>query len=301
LSDSDYVYGLGKVAGLYDYRAEDLFVIRFTKHYTWELLHVDHLMMRVAYGQPELPRLRMDKLKFASDVKRIFPRTTPMDIVQLWELVAEATRQKQGTTVVVSTGAQEEARRLCNQATVIEPIELTVQMMKLVTAIDGAVLIDPQSVCYAIGAILDGLATDKGTPSRGARYNSAIRYVESSKHPCMAIVVSEDGSIDLVPDLMPQIRRSQVMEAIGQLERLTAEEHFNLQLFSKTMDWLTQHRFYLLPAMCDRVNRLRRAVEAVRDKLVDPSVVRVVYTDFVPNAEMSESYFVDEKLPAETV
>jgi DNA integrity scanning protein DisA with diadenylate cyclase activity len=73
----------------------------------------------------------------------------------------------------------------------------------MITAIDGAVLIDPTTTCYAIGVILDGLASNKGTPSRGARYNSAIRYVETCKYPCLAIIVSEDGSIDLVPDLMP--------------------------------------------------------------------------------------------------
>jgi hypothetical protein len=50
----------------------------------------------------------------------------------------------------------------------------------------------------AIGAILDGLATDAGYPSRGARYNSAIRYVASSSHACLAIVVSEDGMINVV-------------------------------------------------------------------------------------------------------
>lgn len=39
--------------------------------------------------------------------------------------------------------------------------------MKKITAIDGAVLIDPSSTCYAIGVILDGLASDKGSPARG--------------------------------------------------------------------------------------------------------------------------------------
>ena len=50
-------------------------------------------------------------------------------------------------------------------------------------------------------AILDGLATEKGDSSRGSRYNSAVRYVESSRYACLAIVVSEDGLIDLLPPL----------------------------------------------------------------------------------------------------
>jgi len=70
--------------------------------------------------------------------------------------------------------------------------------MRLITAIDGAVLIDPGNRCHAIGAILDGLASEAGDPSRGARYNSALRYVAASLHACLAIVVSEDGMIDVV-------------------------------------------------------------------------------------------------------
>ena len=54
------------------------------------------------------------------------------------------------------------------------------------------------SYCYSIGVILDGKATGRGTSTRGARYNSAIRYVESSPYPCMAIVVSEDGMVDVI-------------------------------------------------------------------------------------------------------
>ena len=200
LSDSGYIYGLGNTIGLYDQRAEDLFSVRFIKHYTWELLHAEHLMMRVVYRQPELPKMGIDKHKFERDVKRIFHEIKPKEITRLWELVLEATRQKHGTMVVVSSGAGEEAKRLANQATVVEPVELTTQIMQVITTIDGAVLIDPSSTCYAIGVILDGLASKKGTPARGARYNSAIRYVETSQYPCMAIVVSEDASIDLVPE-----------------------------------------------------------------------------------------------------
>jgi DNA integrity scanning protein DisA with diadenylate cyclase activity len=76
---------------------------------------------------------------------------------------------------------------------------MTPSVLRLVTNIDGAVLIEPSGMCHAIGAILDGLATEKGDSSRGSRYNSALRYVNSSKYPVLAVVVSEDGWIDLLP------------------------------------------------------------------------------------------------------
>ena len=55
LSDSGYVYGLGNLVGNYDRRSENLFLIRFVRHLTWELFHDRHLMMQVKYGQPSLP------------------------------------------------------------------------------------------------------------------------------------------------------------------------------------------------------------------------------------------------------
>jgi DNA integrity scanning protein DisA with diadenylate cyclase activity len=75
---------------------------------------------------------------------------------------------------------------------------MTPSVLRLVTNIDGAVLIDPRGTCFAIGAILDGLATERGDSSRGSRYNSALRYVETARYPTLAIVVSEDGYIDLL-------------------------------------------------------------------------------------------------------
>ncbi|HYW17927.1 MAG TPA: DNA integrity scanning protein DisA nucleotide-binding domain protein [Nodularia sp. (in: cyanobacteria)] len=292
LSDSEYIYGLGNIKGSYEQRAEDLFLVKFTKHYTWELLHADHVMMRVIYRQPELPRASINKHKFETDIKRIFPEITPKEISRLWDLVLEATRQKHGTMVVVSSGAKKESNRLKNQATVIEPIEITTQIMKVITAIDGAVLIDPSSMCYAIGVILDGLASGKGSPARGARYNSAIRYVES-QYPCIAIVVSEDGSIDLVPDLMPQIPRSSIIEAIEQLRKLKEDKNFARRKFNKVMDWLSEHKFYLQPQTCDTINSLKREVQATGER-VDPMLMQIDYYDFSPNPEMNESYFLDE-------
>ena len=145
--------------------------------------------------------------------------------------------------VVVSTGAQTEADRLKTQSTEIAPIQLTPSIMRMVTTIDGAVRIDPDSTCYALGVILDGLASPKGAPSRGACYNSAIRYVKSSKYPCVAIVVSEDGTIDLIPDLMPQISRSEILEVIGQLKQVEKEEEFDLKKFNKAMSWYLSTSF----------------------------------------------------------
>lgn len=102
--------------------------------------------------------------------------------------------------MVISAEAAAELTRLKNQATPIEPCVLTPKLLGHLTGIDGAVLVGTDGFCHAIGVILDGQATSKGDPGRGARFNSAIRYVESAKGrgiSTMATVVSEDGGVDV--------------------------------------------------------------------------------------------------------
>jgi hypothetical protein len=200
LADGEKVYALGRQVGHYDASREDLFVIHFVTHYTWEFEHAGQVLMRSRYGLPTLPRPRLNKLRFKRDLKRTFDGliTKTEQATRLWEVVLEASRQPKGTLLVITTEALAEADRLKLQCTLIEPVPLTPLITQLITAIDGAVLLDPEGYCYSIGVILDGKASGHGTSTRGARYNSAVRYVESSPYPCLVIVVSEDGMVDVL-------------------------------------------------------------------------------------------------------
>jgi hypothetical protein len=199
VSDATDVFGLGYLVPPEDAAFEPLFVVHFTRHYSWELTHDGQVMMKVVSNTPRLPQGRVDAENFARAVRRVFPRLDAGTIDYLWELTQRATEQTNGTILVISEGAVQEAARLTRQCFRVAPRLMTPSVLRLVTNIDGAVLIDPHGTCYAIGAILDGLATEKGDSSRGSRYNSALRYVESSRYACLAIVVSEDGLIDLLP------------------------------------------------------------------------------------------------------
>lgn len=198
LADGENVYALGRQIGTYDATREDLFLINFVTHYAWEFQHDGRELMRSHYGLPSLPRTRLNRTRFRKDLKQTFGLSDPAKVERLWDVVLEASRQKHGTLLVITTEALAEADRLKLQCTLIEPVPLTPLITRLITAIDGAVLLDPESYCYSIGVILDGKASGHGTSTRGARYNSAIRYVESSPYPCMAIVVSEDGLVDVI-------------------------------------------------------------------------------------------------------
>jgi DNA integrity scanning protein DisA with diadenylate cyclase activity len=198
LSDGENVYALGRQIGHYDAVREDLFVISFVTHYAWELQHASHVLMRSHYGLPGLPRPRLSRTAFRKALKRTFSLADAPKVERLWDVVLEASRQKHGTLLVITTEALAEADRLKLQCTLIEPVPLTPLITRLVTSIDGAVLLDPEGCCYSIGVILDGRASGRGDGTRGARYNSALRYIESSAYPCLAVVVSEDGMVDVL-------------------------------------------------------------------------------------------------------
>lgn len=201
VTDASDVFGLGYLIEADAPQHEPLFTVHFTRHYSWELSHDKQVMMKVVSNTPRLPQGRIDAVNFASAVQRVFPRLDEEAISYLWELTQQASVQPTGTILVISEGAVQEAARLTGQCFRVAPRVITPSVLMLVTNIDGAVLIDPSGTCYAIGAILDGLATAKGDSSRGSRYNSALRYVESSRYPVLAIVVSEDGLIDLLPPM----------------------------------------------------------------------------------------------------
>lgn len=122
---------------------------------------------------------------------------------KLRHIIKEATSQRHGTLLIItdSKTAMEEASRLIKykRALNIASIDLkdNLELVKCLSAIDGALIIDLDGICHAIGVILDGEVVVEGTPARGARYNSAINYIEWKKDKkILAVIISEDGSVD---------------------------------------------------------------------------------------------------------
>mgnify|MGYP002509582067 CR=1 FL=1 len=81
--------------------------------------------------------------------------------------------------------------------------EAAEEVLQGITAIDGAIFADMNGDCHAIGVIVDGQMVVEGDYGRGARYNSVKNYITGYKvsHPkdiCLAVVVSEDGMINVI-------------------------------------------------------------------------------------------------------
>ena len=124
---------------------------------------------------------------------------------KLSQIVEIAKKQSHGTTIVILKNVQQECIRLSesNRAIKLNPTEINEKNILSLTAIDGAILLDTDGFCYAIGAILDGVAEINGDTSRGSRYNSALTYVDYQMHhnnqKVLSIVISADESTDIYP------------------------------------------------------------------------------------------------------
>jgi hypothetical protein len=305
VSQGDEISGIGCLRELedeYDRYTSDVFIVRFTGYYKWELWHKDGgRIMQVISGVPSIPREPIGAEKFKEHVHRTFTNSE-RDADVLWKIVTTAANQKHGTMIVISSAAAEEADRLAEQSTVLkEPVRLVSDLIDdtllMLTSIDGAVLVDPLGTCYAAGVILDGLAIKgKGSSSRGSRYNSAIRYVygarnDKSKGECLAVVVSKDGTINLIRELHKRIQRSEITKHIAEVRTAIAGETIDTKVYYKAIFWLSGHRFYLSPEECTELNQVK---EATRLRLIEQKRDAITPRDFTADLEMDESYFLDE-------
>jgi hypothetical protein len=289
-SDSEQVYGLVSLRE-YDEIQEDLFEMRVLGNHHWELNHAGKVLMRVRYGVPYLPRLSFDEGKLRRDFIRIFKSITADDIDRLVMLIRAAEEASHGALLIINENAAEESHRLRKQGSPIVACVLTPDLLRPLTTIDGAILLSPDGRCHGIGTILDGNATENGDPSRGARFNSALRYAESH-WPCMAVVVSEDGGIDLIPDLPPAVRRSAIDRAIADIIQFAGAAPISRARYNSTLDFLDRHRFYLRKADCDTLNSLVASIEEALQQQ-DQSQVRIVRQEFVPDFQLAEDLFYE--------
>jgi hypothetical protein len=284
LAHDGKVYGFGRV---HDLTSPSVFEIDVTAHATWEVRHNGVGLVRLSYRTPGLPSPTFDAGRLQDTLARVF--RNECDLAKLVSLVGAAVTARHGTTLVVSGAAQGEAERLSEQATLIDPIELSPETLSDFAQIDGAVLLDPAGVCHALGVILDGLAGGEGDPGRGARFNSASRYQQSSRASSVLVVISEDGDVTQIPDLMPMVRRQDVLDALTLL-RASAESG-DPGRFSEAYGRIEELAFYLAPEECDIVNALVREEEGRARTTTGMTILR---KPIQPNPLLDESYFLKD-------
>ena len=176
----------------------DILTVEFRREGVWELRRGGDLLLRVDAPAAGMPKRSVDRSRLAHELRDTFPLLSEEQIDCLCDLADAAAGQAQGTNVLISAKAALEARRLASQCTLIEPMPFTPMLLERCTSIDGTVIIDTKGICHAIGAILDGDVSYRGDRTRGGRYNSALMYVDTVAVPSLIVVVSRDGTVDIV-------------------------------------------------------------------------------------------------------
>ena len=289
VADCERIFGLGQLAaGVDPWTTQDVFQIEFLDHYHWRLSCGEEVMLISRYGTPSLPQEPFPTARLADTYQRLFPDARPSDLSRFMKIFQVAVDAGHGSTLVTAEDAEEEAQRLQRQGARVAPTRLTPELFRQVSSIDGAILVDPRGICHAVGLILDGVARPECTPARGSRYNSAIRYVYSCDTPRLAVVVSDDRTVDVVPLLHPRIKPSAIRKTIVELESSSKDD------YHESVNWLDRHRFYLDKNQCDRINA---ALERIEQEPSEVGEFWIVRDEFVPDPNFNESYLEADDTP----
>lgn len=286
VADCEKVLGLGNIVESIDpWKTQNVFEIEFLDHHHWRLSCGDEVMLVSRFGVPSLPQEAFPTSTLVDTFRRLFPNVGDEEVDTFVSIFETAVALRHGSMLVVAEDAATEAQRLQGQGTRVEPTMLTPALYKRVSDIDGTIIVDPHCVCHAIGVILDGPARPECTPSRGSRYNSGIRYVGASQVSRLAIVVSDDRTVDVIPVLRPRIRRSEIESAIAELEASKRDD------YHRSINWLDRHRFYLTQEQCNRVNA---ALDRIRSEPMEVGEIIVQWNEFAPHPGLDDSYFLAE-------
>ena len=193
------IWGLGRLAEKFDpWQTQDVFAIDFLDRYYWRLVCGDHTLLECKYAMPTLPSVTPSLDIAERGYSGTFPTASERSAECFMRLYKAASGLDHGSMLVVAQDAEREAKRLEQQGTRIQPVPMMPELFRHVSRIDGSVLVDPDGMCHAIGVVLDGRARSDCLPARGARYNSAVRYVHGAAVGRLAVVVSDDGTVDVI-------------------------------------------------------------------------------------------------------
>ncbi len=271
------IVGLGRVSDV----SAPPFSVEFLDHHQWDLRRGDQVLLRCRFGDVRLPQEPIGKKRFIDNMRRVFVGIDEPAVARFRIVLDLLAQLRHGSSLVIARDAAEEAQRLARQGTVIAPTPLTKELIERATAIDGTILADQHGVCHAIGVILDGHASDESTPSRGARFNSAVRYVTAAPAPRMAFVISEDRTLDVVPLLRPRVGKARIVEAVEAIRRATLDN------YHKPRSFLDDHRFYLDADQCRLVNE---ALDRIESEPTEVGRLVFITQRFEPHPAFNDSY-----------
>jgi hypothetical protein len=118
-----------------------------------------------------------------------------------------------------------------------------------------------------------------------------VIYANERQIPTIAIVISEDGGVDVIPDPPPAIKRSSITSAVKELELISKSKQIPRRRYNELYDWLRLHYFYLLSDDCRRINISVQEIEKRFDE--EGRTMWVSRETFNPDPRMNPSFFYE--------
>ena len=281
LTDGQSVYGLGMCPS-----APNVAKIKIEGNSEWSLSIDDIELIKVSHHQATLPKQVLDKNLFKDVVHRTLNN---VHTERIWDAFQHSLNIGHGTTIVVSNNPESEIARLGREALAIRPKYLDHNDLARLGKVDGAIFLGPDGRCYGFGVILDGMATSSGNRARGSRYNSAVRYEQTACIKTVAIVISDDGTVDLIPPLMPNISRTEVEEAVQSYCDNSGRGDIEDEVWLRLDEQVRDLGFYLNLDQCLRVNSAYES--EMRNRGMHDETLH--HREPVqPNPYMNDSYFI---------
>ena len=282
LTDGHTIYGIGECNP-----SPDVATVTIDGHAKWSLCVDGTTLMKVAYEHATLPKQILDKDLFSDVAHRTIGA---VDVQRIWNIFQCALDNGHGSTIVVSEDPMSEIERLGQEALAVKPEYFDHRQVAMLGRIDGAIILGPDGRCYAFGAILDGLATSTGDRARGARFNSSIRYQKTAAKGTLVIVISDDGTVDLIPSLLPRVSHQKVEEAVRTFCEYSAVKGSDSEEWARRNRRVEELTFYLSQEQCDRVNE---AYEKEMDLRLESGGIQLIRNRLQPDPNMDDSYFRD--------
>jgi len=293
ISDGGNVFGFGRFVEGYSWNNEKIFVLNIVKKSCWELYSNSTLIF--TYDNFTIYPSKKDEYSpvIIDTISRCFDLSDNDKVLKIYEIINKVRQDSHGALLVFTENAAIESERLQKDGVRVEPFVLANDKISLLTSVDGAVILNTECVCYAFGVVLDGKAVENAASSRGSRYNSSLRYFENNKGQAKLLVVvkSDDGMINIIPELKPKINRHIIQDIIIQLVSTVDDKDFNYELYRSLINELDKKRFYLNDADCELINSKIKIAESIIEK--DRSItVRFKDKPFAGNSKLLEyDYF----------
>ena len=108
----------------------------------------------------------------------------------------------------------------------------------------------------------------------------------------MIVVISDDGLVDLIPSLEPQVSREEVEEAVSAFCGYCDSENVDGETWSRANRHVRRLAFYLNEDQCRRVNE---SYESEMRHRLESGGIALNRRPLKPDHRMDNSYFLDSE------